>query len=855
MKGIKKFITSTLAMATLAANVTGFAATLPEEIVGTKFEEPVQVLAALNIMVGDDTGALRLNDTIKRSEVAKIVVHAMGLDKLAGNAAGKTVFPDVAENHWASGYITVANSYGLVVGDDTGNFRPDDSITTQEAMTIFVRATGYEPVAGSKGGYPNGYVAVAGDNGLADDVEGALKEGITRGNVAVLANNALTVELMERNGYGEKESYEVTDKTLLENKLKVTKASGQITAIENTSLDGTSNLSDGQVRIGDEVYETAYNINDLLGYNVNFYAKENEDGDNEIILAIPKRNSNQIEEITSDMFEAIGEKNSLKTIEFFKTEDAQKVTTLTLASDAKLIYNGKSETMSDELLSLEGKSGRIRLLDTDRDGKFDIAFVSDYFNMVVEEVTSTNKVVDKFGAPTLKLDREDESISFRIMKGVQEIEVTDLKEYDVLSVAASKDKEVYQIEVSRETIEGKVTGIGTNGYKIGDKSYKLAENFDGTLTNGTEGKFYLDVFGKIAAVEGQTTVDSNYAYLIQAHSDWSGETSLKLFTKEGKEETIKTNNKIRFNGTANTLATEVAETLNEESETTKQLVTYQTNAEGKITVLNTALDNSETGEVNKNKFTLNYKLEDAVFNADLKKLGSVRLNSETVVFDIQEDSEDYAIASIGMFEDEQKYNAMVFDMGEDFTAKAIVVTGAEFMTNAESAIAIVDHVAQATNDDDEAVDRLYAYRDGKKIEINTEVSGILVKNGDEELETGDIIQYKLNADGEIAAIRVLMDIASKDTEQKTEPVEHLETVYGKVVKKFANSINVTVDGGSVENYVLPDEVTVYSVDTGKTKNNITVATKGDIQAFDEDENNRVFIKIYKNVVQEVVIIK
>ncbi len=855
MKGIKKIITSTLAIATLAANMTGFAAQLPEEIVGTKYEEPVQVLAALGIMVGDDTGALRLNDTIKRSEVAKMVVHAMGLEKLAANSAGKTSFPDVSSDHWASGYIAVANAYGLVVGDDTGNFRPDARITAQEAMTIFVRATGYEPVAIAKGGYPNGYVAVANDNGLADDVVGVLNEGITRGNVAVLTDNALTVELMERKGYGSDESYEVTDKTLLKDKLDVTKSSGQITAIENTSLDGTSNLKNGQVKIGDEIFETAYNINDLLGYNVNYYAKETEAGDNEIILAVPKKSSNETAEITSDMFEGITEKNSLKAIEYYQTESSSKVSTVTLSSEAKLIYNGKSETMSDDLLSLTDKSGKIKLLDTDRDGKYDVCFVSDYFNMVVEEVTSTNKVVDKFGAPTLKLDKEDDSISFRITNGIQELEVTDLREYDVLSVAASLDKEVYQIEVSRETVEGKVTGVDTKGYYINGTHYKPAENLEGTLSTGTEGVFYLDVFGKIAAVEGKTTVDSNYAYLIKAYSDWSGETTLKLFTKEGKEESIKTNTKIRFNGTANQLATDVVDTLNGDSETVKQLVTYKTNSDGKITALNTALDNSETGEVNKNKFTLNYKLEEAVFSSNLKKLGNVRLNSETVVFDIQENSEDYAIATIDMFEDEQKYNAMIFDMGDDFIAKAIIVTGAEFMTNAESAIAIVDHIAQATNDDDESVDRLYAYRDGEKIEINTEVQGILVKGEDTPLEMGDIIQYKLNSNGEIAAIRVLMDITSKNTEQKTAPVEHLETVYGKVTKKFTNSINVTVNGGSVENFELSDDVTVYSVDTTKTKNNISVATKGDIQAFDEDENNRVFIKIYKDVVQEVVIIK
>ncbi len=856
MKGIKKIITSTLAVAALASNMTGFAASLPAELIGTKYEEPVQVLAALKIMVGDDTGTLRLDDTIKRSEVAKMVVHAMGLEKLAENAKGKSPFRDVSGEHWASGYISVANAYGLVIGDPTGNFRPDSRITYEEALTIFVRATGYEPMALADKGYPKGYIQAAGENGLADDVSGTEKEGITRGNVAVLANNALTVKLMERKGYGQNESYEITEKTLLENKLDTKKLTGQVTAIENTAIDGASSLNKGQVKVDGVVYETAYNLNDLLGYKVDYFVRENEKGAQEIILAMPKKNANQIEEITSDQFEAIGEKNSYKTIEYYKTPSSAKVTVLTLEDGAKLIYNGKSETMSDSLLSLEGKSGKIRLLDTDRNGRYDICFVSDYYNMVVEEVTSTNKIVDKFGAPTLKLDREDETVSFRIMNGVNEIEVKDLREYDVLSVAASRDKEVYEIEVSRKTVDGKVTGIDSEGYYINGEHYKTAENFEGTLTQSTEGKFYLDVFGKIAAVDTDKTIGANYAYLIKAYTDQNTEeTTLKFFTKDGKEETVKTTEKIRFNGKAGEFAADVAKELNKGGSTNKQLITYKTNADGKVTAINTALDNSGTGEVNENKFTLNYALKDAVYNATLKRLNNIKLNAETVVFDIQEDSKDYQIATIDMFEDEQKYNVMVFDMGEDFVAKAIVVTGAEFKTNADSAIAVVDKIAQSVNEDDELVDRLYAFRDGKAIEINTESQGILVKGDDKALEAGDIIQYKVNSEGEIVAIRVLMDINSKGTEATAEPVEHLKTVYGKVTKKFADSINITVAGGSVQNIELPDDVTVYSVDTTKTKNKVSVATKGDIQAFDEDEGNRVFIKLYKDVVQEVVIIK
>lgn len=852
----KKIMASLITLATLAAQGSAFASILPEEIVGTKYEEPIQVLSALKIMVGDDNGNLRLDDTIKRSEVAKMVVHAMGMDHLAESSKGVSKFPDVPTSHWANGYINVAHTHGLVIGDDTGYFRPDSRITFEEAMTIFVRATGYEPLALSKGGYPNGYVAAAGENGLADDVAGTLKQGITRGNVAVLANNALLVKLMERKGFGANETYEITEKTLLEDKLDVKKLSGQIIATGSTSIDGESSLQKGQVKIGSDVFETAYNINNMLGYNVDYFVKENDKGRDEVILAIPKKNANAITEITSEQFEKITEKNSYKAIEYYKTPSSSKSTLATLESGAKLIYNGKSETYSDDLVDLKDKSGRIGLLDTDSNGRADIVFVMDYYNMVVDEVTSTHKIVDKYGAPTLKLDPEDENLSFRIINGVQEIKLSDLKEYDVLSIAASLDKEIYEIEVSRKTVSGKITAIDEQGYYIGGEAYEIADNFEGTLNLNNEGLFYLDVFGKIAAVDIDSTVSNNYAYLIKAYTNSdTEETTIRLFTKDGKEVTLKTTTKIRFNGKSGQLAEDVVKTLTGEDGTLKQLVTYSTNSDGKITALNTALDNTETGAVNENKFTMNYILKDAVFNQTLGKLGNVRIDKDTVIFDIQDDVEDYAMATIDMFEDKQKYNVKVFDMSESYVAKAIVVTGAEFETNAESSIAVVDKVSQATNEDEDTVDRLHAFQDGKEIAINAESQGLLVNEKGESLKTGDIIQYKLNAKGEIAAIRVLMSIDEKGTEKQETPVEHLEIIYGKVVKKFASSINVTVSGGEVQNIVLPEDITVYMVDTTKSKNNISVVTRGDIQSFDEDEQNRVFVKLYKDVCQEVVIIK
>lgn len=854
MNNIKKQILSAAVAASTLLSAAPSLAAIPSEVKGTRYEEPAQILSALKIMVGDENGAFRLDDTIIRSEVTKMAIHTLGLEDAVASSKGQTIFDDVSTDHWANGYINLAVAQGIIEGDGDGNFRPNDPITYAEAMTIMVQALGYTIPAEEKGGYPYGYINVGTANGLAKNVDCAPTEPISRGNVAFLTSNALEVNIMEQKGFGQNASYEVTDKTLLKDVLNVTKGKGQVTAIENTSISGSAGLSKGQIKIDEKVYDVDYNMNHLLGYNVNYYLKEDRNGSQSVILAMPIKNQNSDVTINADMFSKLTTKNGNTAIEYYKDENSSRTDVVELAQDARLIFNGKYEEMDTAKLDLNGKAGSVALLDFNKDGKYDIAFVTNYENMVVESVSQSGKITDKYTGKTLKLD---EDVDFRITKGLEEIKVSDLKEFDVLSIAVSSDKSLYEVIVTNEKVEGKVSGKDNESVRIGDKKYKIAANYTNTISIGTEGTFYLDAEGKIAAVDTASNLSSGYGYLTSAYytKNTDKKAGFEIFTKEGKHISVTGNDKIKFNGKSGVSAETVVNTINgEESSTPKQLITYTVNADNKLTSLNTAVDNTETGSVNKDTFTKNYVLTDAKYSANLSKLGNIRIDDETIVFDITENEEDYAVRAKDAFEDEQKYNAIVYDMSENYTARVVVVTDSEFNTNADSPLAIVKEISTAVNSSDEETDMLVALVDGKEVSVYAKNDTILAK-GEGKLEEGDLIQYKTNAEGEIVSVRLLMDINSKDTEASASPAEKLETVYGKVTKKFSNSINVTVNDGEVTNYVLPSEVTVYSVDTTKSKNNIEVVETGDIQIFDEDENNRVFIKIYDDEIQEIVIIK
>ena len=66
-----------------------------------------------------------------------------------------------------------------------------------------------------------------------------------------------------------------------------------------------------------------------------------------------------------------------------------------------------------------------------------------------------------------------------------------------------------------------------------------------------------------------------------------------------------------------------------------------------------------------------------------------------------------------------------------------------------------------------------------------------------------------NTKGEIVSIRLLLDITAKNNEFTLNPTDKLEIVYGKVTKKFSNSINVSVNNSNTVNYTVPAETPVF----------------------------------------------
>jgi hypothetical protein len=806
-------------------------------------------------MVGDaGTGNFRPEDTIIRSEAAKITVHALGLEEMAEAAAGSTNFPDVVEGHWATGYINIAASHGIVIGDDVGTFRPDDTITFAEIVTMLVRITGHEHTAMQRGGYPNGYIITSTQNGISKNVNAQANEPVTRGTVAQLAFNSLTVKLMEQTGFGSESEYSVVDKTLLSDTLNVYSGVGIITANENVSLTEAETTRAGEVMINGNIYRIGNtDAKNLIGYNVTYYYTKNSNGNNEtLILAHPEAEQNEALAIKAEDIENVSSNNGIA-IEY-RTDESNydRIETANISGNANIIFNGKKAEVTGDDFDIE--SGEIMLIDNNKDGEYDLAIIKSYENYVVNNVSiSNNKINDKYGKPSITLNPKSSEYNFSIIKDGREIEIKDLKEWDVLAVGRSKDNDLINIIVVAQGITGKVSELSNDEVNINGTFYKVAANYPNAISLNDNGTFYLDIDGKIAAASTNASISSNnYAYLaaVEAGLSLDSEIQIKLLTSSGNVANYAGAEKIILNGVSKD-AGAVALELQTNGKTNKQLITYELNTNDKVSKINTATDATSTG-YNKNEFSMDSARPTSEENYLLYKTASGRLGetyvlkSNTIVFDVS-DEDNYTVRNKSIFVDNNKYDAVVYEATETFTANIVVLYSKEATVNPEASIAVVDRITTAISNDGSEVNVLYALENGEAMNKPAANEGVLLKaNGTENvaLQRGDIVQYSINAKGEIDKVSVLFDV--NNNEHGINNDGYLTTINGIIENKIDETITINNGNGNISPYNITDAI-VYKYNS----QNNTVSTC----EFDETEiEDNVFMRIYKDEVKEVVII-
>lgn len=101
-------------------------------------KDAVNNLGSRMIVNGVGNGLFNPDQSMTRVEFAAAIVRALGL-KPESSAASP--FKDVKSSDWFSGAVQTAHAYGLISGFEDGTFRPQESITREQAMVVIAKAT------------------------------------------------------------------------------------------------------------------------------------------------------------------------------------------------------------------------------------------------------------------------------------------------------------------------------------------------------------------------------------------------------------------------------------------------------------------------------------------------------------------------------------------------------------------------------------------------------------------------------------------------------------------------------------------------------------------------------------------
>ncbi len=220
--------------------------------------EAAQVLAALDIMVGDANGSLNLGANLSRAEFVKMAVAATPGGAGVG-AASTSPYPDVPKSHWAAGYVQAAVQGGLITGYLDGSFKPGNTITLAEGVTVALRLLGYQNTDFA-GAYPSGQMAKYHDLKLDRGVSAGQNSPMTRRDCLYLFYNLLTAPSKQSG-----QSY------LLSLGHSLTPTGGiDLVALINSAMEGPAVVGDGwtgKVSFDPTTARTVYRGGNLSSYS------------------------------------------------------------------------------------------------------------------------------------------------------------------------------------------------------------------------------------------------------------------------------------------------------------------------------------------------------------------------------------------------------------------------------------------------------------------------------------------------------------------------------------------------------------------------------------------------------------
>lgn len=783
----------------------------------------VGMLNGLGVIKGYEDGTFRPLQNVTRAEFTAMLMRTLNYGSLGSSSAANLPFTDIDDNNsdinWAIPNINTAYDKGIINGYEDGTFRPNDNVAYEEAVKMIVCTLGYTNIDTSGAPWYGQYIAQANKLGILAQASslGQTETPANRACIAQLLYDSLDVNIVERDN--------LTKKTILSDYLGYTKNTGIVSSDGVTGLDTPDvdlNNNEVQIRAYEEstgLYETyTYRTSDdslkkYLGYQVEFYYKNDGTVRN---LALYVLKQNDIAEINASLIEA-GSSNNTQ-IKYYKNSSDNALSTINLSSENTVIYNGKlygnSAASSRFTTDMLPKVGKISLIDSNEDNRYDIINIESYEIYYVSSKVGSDEyyIVDDLTRTgedkKLYLDVEDGTIETTIVNASgSKIDFSSIAVGNIVCLAKSHNTvgtKVQKAVVVSNSVSGTVSGTGKDSITVNGKEYKFSNGApwmsgnSGTLAEpelDDSGVYCLDINGDVVAYKKNATTENiNYGY-IMGTSDPKGsfddEKLVRILNQNGSEVMLTLTNNTKINGKTYSVSGAMDELKaaaamqNKDADASgvsvHQLIKYTTKVSSGTTVLDkvyTAEAVSSGDDAVNDKLTIYDKVNgrvDMKYNSSSKQLSgngtSVNVSKAVVLVvpSARGDYDSYKKTTVSnTFRNNRTYNVEVFDISKTGYAQVVVCYGDNASSTVDSLSAvniIAEDISREINPDTNTTLQFIKGYSALYSNAKSDLSAWVSRESDWSPQLGDIFRAGTDKDGnmKIEEKNVLYSVGGNNT--------------------------------------------------------------------------------------------
>lgn len=476
---------------------------------------------------------------LTRAEAAKLVCVVLngGKEPVLGNPDYVT-YKDT-KGTWGAAYIEYVTSLGIVAGDGQGYFKPNDTVTATQLAKMLLVALGYdakfEGMVGNE--WSSKTDALANRNGLYEDLDGLVtSDPLNRDDAAQIIYNCLEAFLVRYKSAGENGSVgtvaDPTNATVLSRYFNTDAVVGVVVANDIFAVEGTK-APDGKAKVA---VRTINNIkdqgvevlpvdvdNDLVGQEVTVYVKNLGKTTQTVIGGVVPTEKNTVVTTTKALKDAD------------KVEDFLKEIDLTV-DNAALIWNGyidDADYMDEALINKYAGMTRT-LIDNNDDGDAEYVLV---LEKTLSKITAYSTKDENLKIDGVKdaIDFDD-AITYTGIAKNDYVLYVDFNGTFYIEKAVSVEGKVSYVNTSNDnvTIDGKVYAMSWL-----DEDTDLNWNVPAKTMIGKTYAFYLDNDGNIIAWGDPAEAARDYALVIAAGTEndilHNNSSAVKLLQADGTE--------------------------------------------------------------------------------------------------------------------------------------------------------------------------------------------------------------------------------------------------------------------------------------------------------------------------------